>query len=154
MKSKADNKVKRPRGRPKGTFYKKPPIDTINQVLIDNYGIITQCAKVLDVQTKTLYSWIASSTKLQDTIKHSRERMIDVAESQLMKNINAGKETSLIFFLKCLAKQRGYVDRQEIDVNHTVQQIIINVSDPETKNLLENFNLTLTERKNPPQLNE
>ena len=153
MKSKKIDTPKKPKG-PRGVYIKKPPIEKINQVLIDNFGIITQCSKVLNVQPRTLYRWIETSVKLQETVKHSREQMVDVAESQLMKNIQQGKETSLIFFLKCLAKQRGYIDRQEIDVNHTVQQIIINVSDPETKHLLENFNLTLTERKEPPQINE
>ena len=42
------------------------------------------------------------------------ETTIDFVESQLLKNINEGDTTSIIFFLKTKAKHRGYVERQEI----------------------------------------
>jgi hypothetical protein len=41
--------------------------------------------------------------------------IIDAAETQLLKNINSGKETSLIFFLKCKAKKRGYIEKSEFE---------------------------------------
>lgn len=150
LKSKTLQPVKKPRTKPIKKFAKKPSIEVINKSLIDHYGIITQVCRDLDATSATVYKWIKSSTKLQETLSKSRERFIDEAEFQLMKNIKAGKETSIIFTLKCLAKQRGYVDKQEVEINHNVRQIIINVSDVETRNLLENFNLNLIEKKNPP----
>lgn len=145
------DKEKQKRGRPKKekppkvpsrkprTPAKKPPIEIINNCIEENYGIMTTCAKQLGVTPMTMYKWVNSSEKLKETLSNSRDRMIDMAESQLIKNIKDGKETSLIFFLKCQAKKRGYIDRQEVEVNHNVRQIIINVPDEETKQLLNNL---------------
>jgi hypothetical protein len=134
-------KVPKPRGRPKGVKGEKnlntgqigkrtikPPIETINQMLISNYGIITTSAIKLGITPRTLYKWIDESTTLQETIKESRTRVLDFAESQLMKNISDGKEASLLFFLKCLGKSRGYVEREYPDnqLNITAGHIQIN----------------------------
>ena len=45
------------------------------------------------------------------------ESLKDFAESKLMINISRGKEASIFFFLKCKAKDRGYIDR--VDINHS-----------------------------------
>ncbi len=120
----------------------KPSIEVIGQVLKDHYGIITKSAEALGITSVTLYKWINESVKLTEIFKESRILMIDTAESQLMKNITAGKETSVIFFLKCLGKQRGYIDKEQPDVqitNNTYKQINIIVQDEATKNLLDNL---------------
>lgn len=120
----------------------KPSIEVIQKVLKDNYGIITICAEALGITTATLYNWINASVKLTETFKESRTQIIDMAESQLIKNIKAGKETSTIFLLKCLAKPRGYVDRESPEVqitNNNYKQINIIVQDAETQQLLENL---------------
>jgi len=130
----------------------KPPIAEINQILIDNFGIITQCADILNIQPKTLHSWINDSPTLQETVKLSRTRMLDVAESQLVKNIKAGKETSLIFMLKCLGKQRGYIQENQVEVNHNVRQIIINVPDEQSKMMLDEIIRTINLENNEQKL--
>lgn len=42
-----------------------------------------------------------------------RESNIDIAESSLMNNIKDGKEASIMFYLKCQAKHRGYVQQND-----------------------------------------
>jgi hypothetical protein len=42
---------------------------------------------------------------------------LDFAESQLYKQIKDGSTTATIFYLKTKGKQRGYVERQQIDIN-------------------------------------
>jgi hypothetical protein len=42
------------------------------------------------------------------------ERDLDYTESQLKKNIKAGKEASIFFHLKCKGKARGWIERQEV----------------------------------------
>ena len=42
--------------------------------------------------------------------------MIDLAESKLMENIEDNDNTSIIFFLKTKGKKRGYIEKQEVEV--------------------------------------
>ena len=41
---------------------------------------------------------------------------LDYAESKLLENIRANKETSIIFYLKTKGKKRGYSERSELDI--------------------------------------
>jgi hypothetical protein len=45
--------------------------------------------------------------------------LLDLAEEKLMINIDEAKEASIFFFLKTKGKDRGYVERQEIDAKVT-----------------------------------
>jgi hypothetical protein len=46
-----------------------------------------------------------------------REDFIDFAENKLMERISEGDTTSIIFALKCLGKDRGYVERAALEVS-------------------------------------
>jgi hypothetical protein len=54
---------------------------------------------------------------IKQQLKKYRDVAIDFAESQLHKQIKEGNSTATIFFLKTKGKKRGYVERQEVDVN-------------------------------------
>ncbi len=42
--------------------------------------------------------------------------LIDLAEGKLYSKINEGNMTAIIFYLKCKAKDRGYIERGQIEV--------------------------------------
>lgn len=141
LKSKIVQPVKKPTKKAQA---KKPPIDVINKALKDHCGIITQTCRELNCTPATLYKWIKSSPKLEATVAEARGQFIDEAEHGLLKNIRAGKETSIIFTLKCLAKQRGYNQDPDIQINNNeFKQINIIVQDEETKQLLDNLMNTI-----------
>ena len=130
--------------KPVKYYAKKPALEVINKAIINNYGIITQTCRELDCTPVTLYKWIKASTKLTETLNSSRERIVDEAESSLIKNIRSGKETSIIFTLKCLAKNRGYNQDPDIQINNNeFKNITIVVQDQETKQLLDNLMNTI-----------
>ena len=54
--------------------------------------------------------------KLADAIK---EEDLDYTESKLNENVEAGKEASIFFKLKCLGKKRGFIERSEVDISQT-----------------------------------
>jgi hypothetical protein len=56
---------------------------------------------------------ISGSSALKDKLGDIRESNIDIAESKLMELIGKGQPSAIIFFLKCLGKDRGYVERVE-----------------------------------------
>jgi hypothetical protein len=76
---------------------------------------ISETCKVVDINRDTYYRWRKNDEEFRKACESAEESLIDFAETQLMNNIKYGKETSLIFFLKCKAKKRGYIDKQEIE---------------------------------------
>lgn len=76
-------------------------------------GFVTTAAKKLGISRTQLYNIINKYPTVKEALIDAREEMKDFAEAQLFKNIKDGKETSLIFYLKTQAKERGYVERLE-----------------------------------------
>lgn len=112
-------------------------------------GNKTEIAKALKVTRKSLYEWIEKDVFLKEAIQQQEEANIDYAESKLFERIKGyehkedkifqheGKPvivptikhyppdpTSIIFFLKTKGKGRGYIERQEIDLNKDINVTI------------------------------
>jgi hypothetical protein len=87
----------------------------------DCFNMLQACEK-----TKTSYFTALHWTKTDDDFavawetakEKAKERRIDFAECKLHEHIAGGDTTSTFFFLKTIARQRGYGDR--VDVNTTV----------------------------------
>lgn len=59
---------------------------------------VTETCKAFGISRTIWYEWM-KRPDFSTAIEESRKGLIDMVESQLIKNILAGKETSLIFFL-------------------------------------------------------
>lgn len=79
-------------------------------------GNVTQACKMINLARKTHYQWINTDEKYKHEVESIEEEAIDYVESQLFRNIQNGDRTSIIFYLKCKAKQRGYIDKQIVEV--------------------------------------
>jgi len=84
------------------------------KALSRSHGIIKDACKAGKISRVTFYEWKNTDKEFSSGVHEILEDQIDEVESQLLKGIRKGKETSQIFFLKCKAKNRGYVDRSEI----------------------------------------
>lgn len=74
-------------------------------------------AYALDIDRQTLYNY-AKRDAYFDTIKRARDRVQAYVEEQIITRGNAGT----IFY----AKNYGYNDRQEVDVNHSNFSDVLN----------------------------
>jgi hypothetical protein len=76
---------------------------------------VSAACEAFGIDRQTHYNWFNNSANstYKKEFESIQESLIDFAESQLLKNIQSGKETSLIFFLKCRAKHRGYLEKEE-----------------------------------------
>lgn len=54
----------------------------------------------------------------------ARERMLDDAETMLYKKVLDGSTPELLFFLKTQGRNRGYVEKQELDTRQVVEMSI------------------------------
>jgi hypothetical protein len=81
------------------------------------FGNATEAAVAVGIHRDTAYTWRREDEAFAAEWNAINEGLKDFAESKLMINIGRGKEASIFFFLKCRAKDRGYIER--VDINHS-----------------------------------
>lgn len=88
-------------------------------------GNITEAAKALNVTRRALYKRIDADEELQQLVTDEREALVDMAESEARKQIKKGNTAIIIFTLKTLGKNRGYVERIEQEHSGEISTRII-----------------------------
>lgn len=116
---------------------KKPILNTFAKVANACGGILSDIAANFAVDRNTVYNWCEDDPEFKQALEDSRERFVDLAESNLRKLVagvpaiekdeNGEKrfagwierpsETAIIFTLKTRGKKRGYVERQEVEAD-------------------------------------
>lgn len=120
---------------------KKPTLEVFSKVANACGGILSDIAANLSVDRSTIYEWCNNDAEFQKALDDSRERFLDLAESNLRKLvagvpaietnergekqfagwIERPSETAIIFTLKTRGKKRGYIERQEVDADVTMK---------------------------------
>jgi len=86
----------------------------IIKALEKSAGFITVDAKKLNMAYPSLSERIKKDPELTAKKEEITESMKDFAESKLLKAIKNEASWAICFYLKCKAKDRGYVERQEL----------------------------------------
>ena len=86
--------------------------------------LLTACKQV-GIDRTTHYRWYNEDKKYKEACDDLKDVTLDFAESQLHKQIKEGNTTATIFLLKTLGKKRGYVERQEIQHDSTIESKLI-----------------------------
>lgn len=89
---------------------------TMLEALERALGIVSTAANSVGISRSTHYEWMKKDPDYRDAVKMIEDRTLDFAESHLHKLIQEGNPAATIFFLKTKGKKRGYVERQEIEV--------------------------------------
>ena len=97
--------------------------DTFLKCLQEQHGHITMACESANIPRRTYYDWIEKDPKFKEQVDDAGESLVDHVESKLIKNINKLDTTSIIFFLKCKAKSRGYTERTEIELSRPIEDI-------------------------------
>ena len=77
-------------------------------------GYVTKASHILKCSRGKFYTWLKKYPTVQQALENIREDRHEYVENQLMKLIENGNITAIIFYLKTQAKHLGYVERQEI----------------------------------------
>ncbi len=88
-------------------------------------GNVAGAAKTFAVHRSSLQELIGKTPALQQVLRDAREGMKDHAESALYNAVIAGEAWAVCFFLKTQGKDRGYVERQEVEHSEPVQLHIV-----------------------------
>lgn len=91
---------------------KKAMLDALEKSL----GIITTACKSVGIARSTHYEWYQKDKEYRKAVKEIENVALDFAESQLHKQISKGNPLSTIFYLKCKAKKRGYIEQNDVKI--------------------------------------
>lgn len=81
---------------------------------------VTHACEASGITRETYYDWRSTDPIFKRAADEIKESAKDFAESVLMSNIVAKKEASTMFYLKCQAKDRGYVEKSELALSGAV----------------------------------
>lgn len=80
-------------------------------------GNVTATCEAIKIARATYYNWRDEDPEFRAAADETAESVLDMAESSLYKQVQSGNPTATIFLLKCKGAKRGYVEKQQIDVN-------------------------------------
>jgi hypothetical protein len=91
------------------------------EAMEQNLGNITMACKSVGCARNTFYKHYRKDEEFKKQIDEMQSIALDFVENALMHRIKQGDTTAIIFYLKCKGKERGYVDRQVIDITKEIQ---------------------------------
>lgn len=99
------------------SFTELTPKKTMLDALERSLGIVSTACEKAGISRQTHYNWLKDDPEYREAVRSIEERTIDFAESHLHALIKDKNPAATIFFLKTKGKNRGYIERQEIEVS-------------------------------------
>ena len=96
------------------------------EALKHSMGIVSPAADMVGIKRQTHYVWMKADAGYKDEVEAIQERTYDFVETKMVERINAGSDTMLIWYSKTKMKQRGFVERTELEVTEKPSFIIPN----------------------------
>ena len=113
-------------------MHKKPTTKAeVIEALRATNGLVSHAARALNISDIALYARLKKNPDIAEELKRIREANLDVAESKLFELIRQGNLGAVIFYLKCIGKHRGYVEKQQVDLTQSDGPIVIETHRPE-----------------------
>lgn len=98
--------------------------EALKQAIKRYKGNVSEIAESLSVSRQTVYNHLKEDEDMWSLLTDARENIIDFAESKLLKLIEQENAQVIMFTLKTLGKNRGYVEKSEIDQTQKTINII------------------------------
>jgi len=84
---------------------------------------VSRTCRIIGISRGTYNNWVENEARFEGMLEAAKEEKLDVAESILFDNMQDNNKfvsnAATIFFLKTQAKERGYTEKQDIDLNFT-----------------------------------
>jgi len=84
------------------------------QALTKALGVVTVACKSVGINRDTHYRWLKEDAEYKAEVKDLDNVALDFAENALHKLMEKGEVSAIIFYLKTKGKQRGFIERQEL----------------------------------------
>jgi hypothetical protein len=90
------------------------PKSMVIQANKDTQGKLFLASKRLGCSYRTMYTYVSKYQEVRDAVEEARGTLNDIAESKLSLAVHAGEPWAIQYQLRMQAKDRGYVERQEV----------------------------------------
>jgi hypothetical protein len=87
-------------------------------------GFITHAANMLGCRYETIERYIRDDPSIGVEMQHIKENRLDLAESELIKLMEAGEYQALQFYLKYMGRTRGYIKAQKIEISDNLSELM------------------------------
>ncbi|HEY3283083.1 MAG TPA: hypothetical protein VGN26_12490 [Armatimonadota bacterium] len=77
------------------------------------HGLISKAATRLRCAPSTVRDYVQTFEECQEALRDAREALLDEAESGLRLSVKRKQPWAVCFALKCLGRERGYIERTE-----------------------------------------
>ena len=94
--------------------YRKYTVEQMIEALDHGRGLIAPAARYLGCSRDTVRSYLEEYAEVAQAKLDQREAVTDMAENALYQAILDREAWAVCFYLKCMAKDRGYVERAEL----------------------------------------
>lgn len=85
------------------------------KILKKTAGLVSPACEKFNMNRMTHYRWMKEIEGFKEAVDDINESMIDFTEGKLFNLIKEEEPSAVYFFLKCKAKNRGYVENQKIE---------------------------------------
>jgi hypothetical protein len=85
------------------------------ETLKETKGMIYLAARKLGCSHTTIYTYAKRYPTVQEVIDSERGHFVDTVELALNRAVLAGEGWAICFALKTLGKDRGYIEKQQIE---------------------------------------
>ena len=84
---------------------------------------IAESCKAINIARQTYYDWLKDDDEFKQQVQELKESDLDFTESALRKLIKKGNVIATIFKLKTKGKDRGYIEKQEVELIKPIDEI-------------------------------
>ena len=94
---------------------------------VANQGMVQMSCDSVGINRVTYERWCKKDAKFVQNIQAAMERKLDKIETKLLNLVETGDTQATIFTAKCLLKQRGYIEKKDINVTGNMNVNILSV---------------------------
>ena len=91
---------------------KKAMLDALKASL----GVVTDACEKVGMSRQTHYRWLKEDEDYKASVDELTNVALDFVESKLFEQIKDGSVPCIIFYLKTKGKGRGYIEKQQIEI--------------------------------------
>ena len=87
-------------------------------------GIVSNASFATGICRSTHYKWLQTDPEYKAKVDEMVNLLLDLAETTITQNMRNGDTAAAIFVLRYRGKSRGYIEKQEIDLqvsDHTIK---------------------------------
>jgi len=114
------NKIRELKGRKRAMY----------DALKSQLGVVTTAAESVGIGRTTHYLWMNNDSNYKKWVDSILDITLDFAENALFKEIRKGNTPAITFYLKTKGKNRGYIEKTEVE--HSSNDFHIQVNIPES----------------------